>query len=104
MHQHPDFAYEMLKDVDYLQRALNVPHYHQERWDGSGYPEGLSGEDIPLDARIFSVVDVWDALTSDRYYRKAWSRKKTIAYLEDNAGVLFDAKVVTAFLDIIRDV
>ena len=72
MRQHPINAYNMLKDIEYLDQALLIPHYHHERWDGSGYPEGLSGADIPLEARIFAVVDVWDALNSDRPYRDAW--------------------------------
>ncbi len=82
MRQHPVYANEMLKSIDYLRPALLIPHYHHERWDGSGYPEGLKGEGIPLEARIFSVVDAYDALTSDRPYRSAWSVEETIKYLK----------------------
>jgi HD-GYP domain-containing protein (c-di-GMP phosphodiesterase class II) len=92
----------MLKSIDYLNPALNIPHYHHERWNGSGYPEGLKGEDIPLEARIFSVVDAWDALTSDRPYRKAWSDEKTAEYLSEQAGKEFDPEVVRIFLKMIN--
>jgi len=76
MKQHPVFAYEWLSRIEYLQPALDIPYYHHEKWDGSGYPRGLEGEQIPLAARIFAIVDVWDALRSDRPYRKAWSKEK----------------------------
>ncbi|MDY6873168.1 MAG: PAS domain S-box protein [Chloroflexota bacterium] len=101
MRMHPDYAYEMLKSIDYLRPALTIPHYHHERWDGSGYPEGLQGKDIPLAARIFAVVDVWDALTSDRPYRKAWSEEKTKQYLRDMAGKEFDPEMVEIFLEMV---
>ena len=103
MRQHPVYAYEMLKDIEYLWPALNIPHYHHERWNGAGYPEGLKGEDIPLEARIFAVVDAWDALTSDRPYRDAWSVEKTKQYLLDQAGKEFDPDVVEIFLDVLKD-
>ncbi len=102
MRQHPVFAYNMLKEIDYLEPALTIPLYHHERWDGSGYPEGLEGEDIPLEARIFSVVDIWDALTSDRPYRAAWSEEKTLQYLQEQAGKELDPHVVEVFLEIIQ--
>jgi HD-GYP domain-containing protein (c-di-GMP phosphodiesterase class II) len=73
MRRHPEFAHEMLLPILYLRPALDIPYCHHERWDGTGYPRGLKGEEIPLTARIFAVVDVWDALTSDRPYRDAWS-------------------------------
>jgi putative nucleotidyltransferase with HDIG domain len=98
MRQHPVYAYEMLKSIDYLKPALNIPHYHHERWDGSGYPEGLTGEAIPLEARLFAVVDAWDALTSDRPYRKAWSEEETKKYLREMAGIEFDPEVVEILL------
>jgi HD-GYP domain-containing protein (c-di-GMP phosphodiesterase class II) len=101
MRRHPDFAYEMLKDIKYLRPALNIPRYHHERWNGSGYPEGLKGEAIPLEARIFAVVDAWDALTSDRPYRDAWSVEKTKQYMLDQSGKEFDPEVVKAFLEMI---
>jgi len=102
MQLHPIFAYDMLKDIEYLEPALRIPHYHHERWDGSGYPDGLKGEEIPLEARIFAVVDIWDALLSDRYYRDAWSREKTLRYIKDQAGKLLDPEVVSEFLDIVE--
>jgi PAS domain S-box-containing protein len=103
MRRHPVFAYNMLKDIDYLRPALKIPHYHHERWDGSGYPEGLAGQEIPLEARIFMVVDIYDALTSDRPYRGAWSVKKTIEYLQEQAGKELDPEVVAVFLEIIQE-
>lgn len=99
MRKHPSFAYELLYPVEYLRTALDIPYCHHERWDGSGYPRGLKGERIPLAARIFAVVDVWDALTSDRPYREAWSPEQAAAYLRENAGTHFDPKVVKAFFD-----
>ncbi len=103
MRQHPENAYDMLRGIDYLEAALRIPHYHHERWDGSGYPEGLSGEDIPIEARIFAVVDVWDALNSDRPYRDAWPRNDVIQYLREKSGVEFDPAVVDVFFDILGE-
>ncbi len=103
MRQHPVYAYELLSRIPYLRPALDIPHYHHERWDGSGYPEGLKGKEIPLAARIFAVVDVWDALNSNRPYRPAWPREKVIAYLQENAGKLFDPQVVKVFLQVIEE-
>jgi len=101
MKTHPIHAYEMLSRIEYLRPALAIPCSHHERWDGSGYPQGLKGEDIPLAARIFSVVDVWDALQEDRPYRKAWPKDRIIDYLRENAGSQFDPNVVTVFLSIL---
>lgn len=98
MRKHPVFAYQLLTGIPFLKNAYEIPYYHHERWDGSGYPHGLTGEDIPLSARIFAVVDVWDALTSDRPYRKAWPKDKARQYLEENRGILFDPQVVDRFL------
>jgi putative two-component system response regulator len=98
MRQHPVFAYELLKPIRYLHPALDIPHYHHERWDGSGYPLGLRGEQIPLAARIFAVVDVWDAMRSDRPYRKGLPEAEVRDYLWAQAGKLFDRQVVHAFL------
>jgi PAS domain S-box-containing protein len=98
---HPGNAYDMLKGIHYLRPALAIPHYHHERWDGGGYPEGLSGEAIPLEARIFAVVDVYDALTSDRPYRAAWSPMAALAHIEEGAGAHFDPHVVEAFVDMV---
>lgn len=97
MRRHPQTARELLEPIDYLREAMAIPVYHHERWDGNGYPFGLAGEDIPLAARIFAVVDVWDALTSDRPYRDAWSEAEAFAYLREQAGHHFDARCVEAF-------
>jgi HD-GYP domain-containing protein (c-di-GMP phosphodiesterase class II) len=103
MKKHPLNAYNMLVSVDYLKPALDIPYCHHEHWDGSGYPRGLKGEDIPLAARIFSVVDIWDALLSDRSYRPAWTREKTLAYIKSRTGEDLDPKVVKVFLKIISE-
>ncbi len=103
MRQHPQTAYDMLAGIDYLRPALTIPLYHHEKWDGSGYPFGLKGEQIPLAARIFAVVDVYDALTSDRPYRAAWSQAAALEYIREQAGKHFDPKVVEVFLKIIRN-
>jgi putative nucleotidyltransferase with HDIG domain len=102
MRQHPIYAYNMLTPIAYLRPALDIPYCHHEKWDGSGYPRGLAGEQIPLTARIFAVVDVWDALRSDRPYRPAWTEKKALQYIIDEAGKHFDPKVVKEFLKIVR--
>ncbi len=99
MRRHPVTAYALLSTIPYLRPALDIPHCHHEKWDGSGYPNGLKGEEIPLSARIFSVVDVWDALRSDRPYRKALPECEVIMYIESLASVHFDPRVVVAFLD-----
>ena len=98
MRQHPVYAYDMLKPIAYLHPALDIPYCHHEKWDGSGYPRGLKGEEIPLAARIFSVVDVWDALRSDRPYRAAWSKETVLDYIHQRAGQQFDPQVVQVFL------
>lgn len=102
MRRHPEYAYELLAPIKFLRPVLEIPYCHHERWDGSGYPRGLAGEEIPLTARIFAVVDVWDALTSDRPYRPAWPQRKVLAYLNAHAGDLFDPAVVKAFLSLIE--
>jgi len=102
MHQHPGYAYDMLMPISYLRPALDIPYSHHEKWDGSGYPLGLKGEAIPLVARIFAISDVFDALTSDRPYRKAWSVEKTLDYLRSQSGRHFDPKIVEAFLSIME--
>jgi len=104
MRQHPVFAHMLLSPILYLAPALDIPYYHHEKWDGTGYPQGLKEEQIPLAARIFAIVDVWDALSSDRPYRKAWSEGEVLAYIREQAGKHFDPRVVEAFLDIISDV
>ena len=102
MRQHPRFAYDMLSSIRYLEPALKIPYSHHEKWDGTGYPRGLMGEQIPLEARIFAVVDVWDALRSDRPYRPAWDVGKAREYIREQAGIFFDPKVVEHFLKIIK--
>jgi PAS domain S-box-containing protein/putative nucleotidyltransferase with HDIG domain len=103
MHRHPDFAFEMLSPISYLRQALDIPYCHHERWDGSGYPRHLTGEQIPLAARIFAVVDVWDALISDRPYRKAFTKETAVDFVRKNSGELFDSRVVEAFLRLLAD-
>ena len=100
--KHPQDAYNMLNQIDYLQSALEIPYSHHEKWDGSGYPRGLKGKDIPISARIFAVVDVYDALTSDRVYRKAWLKPVVIKYLIEKRGRDFDPTVVDAFIRILN--
>jgi HD-GYP domain-containing protein (c-di-GMP phosphodiesterase class II) len=97
MRRHPQYAYDLIYPIDYLRPALDIPYCHHERWDGSGYPRGLKEEQIPLAARIFAVVDVYDALSCDRPYRTAWSRQDVLSYLHDQSGRHFDPKVVEAF-------
>ena len=101
MRRHPQYAYQMLSPIHYLKQALIIPYYHHERWDGSGYPHKLKGEDIPLLARFFAVVDVWDALSSDRPYRKKMPQKDVIEYLRKEAGRLFDPGIVEIFVPLI---
>jgi len=98
MQQHTAYAYDLLSKIPYLTRALDIPYCHHEKWDGSGYPRGLKGQDIPLSARIFAVVDVYDALTSDRPYRPAWTEQKALDYIREKAGTEFDPAVVGAFV------
>ena len=94
MKNHPVIAYKLLSPIGFLRSAVDIPYCHHEKWDGTGYPHGLKGEQIPLSARIFAVIDVWDALTSDRVYRKAWSNEKALEYIRTQAGMHFDPHVV----------
>jgi putative nucleotidyltransferase with HDIG domain len=98
MKQHTVYAYEMLWPIEFLRLAIDIPYCHHEHWDGTGYPRQLMGDQIPLSARLFAVADVWDALTSDRPYREAWSETKALEYIKTNAGKHFDARVVELFL------
>jgi putative nucleotidyltransferase with HDIG domain len=100
--KHPVTAYELLKNIPFLEKAIEIPYCHHEKWDGSGYPRGLVRHAIPLSARIFAVADVWDALTSDRPYRKAWSKEKVARYIINEAGKHFDPRVVNAFLALVE--
>ena len=104
MRRHPTpLAYEMLSPIAYLLPALDIPYGHHEKWDGSGYPRGLKGEQIPLSARIFAIVDVWDALRSDRPYRRAWTDEAAKSYIRDQSGKHFDPQVVEAFIRLVED-
>jgi len=103
MRLHPQFAYDWLAPIAYLREAMEIPYCHHEKWDGTGYPRGLRGEDIPFTSRIFAVADVWDALTSGRPYRPAWSHEKAKGYIRENSGQHFDPKVVEVFLNHIAD-
>ncbi len=98
MRLHPKFAYDMLSQIPYLRQALDIPYCHHEKWDGTGYPRGLKGDEIPLAARIFAVADVWDALRSDRPYRKGWQPSQVRGYIREQRGKQFDPKVVDIFL------
>ena len=98
MRQHPIYAYELLRQIKFLEPALNIPYAHHEKWDGTGYPLGLKGEQIPLEARIFAMADVWDALTSKRPYRKAMGRTAVIQYIRDHSGTHFDPNLVERFV------
>ncbi|MBU4224846.1 MAG: HD-GYP domain-containing protein [Chloroflexi bacterium] len=100
MRQHPVFAYNFLSPITYLRPAIDIPYCHHEKLDGKGYPRGLKGSEIPFSARVFAVVDVWDALTSNRPYRTAWSKEQTLDYIREKVGTHFDPRVVEAFLDI----
>lgn len=103
MRMHPEYARQMLIDLPYFKNALDIPYCHHEWWDGSGYPRGLKGDDIPLTARIFAIVDAWDALISDRPYRKAWSKRDALAHIIDQSGNHFDPDVVNAFVKMLKD-
>jgi len=101
--QHPVYARQLLAPIGFLRRALEIPYSHHERWDGTGYPQGTAGERIPLGARIFALVDVWDSLTSERPYRAAWPPEKALHYIETQAGKQFDPNLTLLFLDLLRE-
>lgn len=98
MKRHPVYAREMLLHIEYLRPALDIPYCHHEKWDGTGYPRGLKGEEIPLAARIFAVIDVWDALSSDRPYRRAWPAARVFEHIRSQANTHFDPNIVEVFL------
>lgn len=100
--RHPSLAREMLSQIEFLRPCIDIPSYHHERWDGNGYPNGLVGEEIPLTARLFMIVDVWDALTSHRPYRQSWSEAEALEYIKEQSGKHFDPKVVEAFVKLIE--
>ncbi|NOH02889.1 MAG: GAF domain-containing protein [Chloroflexi bacterium] len=98
MRKHPQYAYEMLASISYLRPALDIPYCHHEKWDGTGYPRGLTGTEIPLAARLFAVVDVWDAILSGRPYQKKWTKRQALKYIREQSGKHFDPQVVEVFL------
>jgi len=100
MRRHTNLAYDMLSPIEHLRPALDIPYFHHEKWDGTGYPKGLKAEGIPLGARIFAVVDIWDALISDRPYRSAWSIEKAIEYIKSISGTHLDPDVVEVFMSL----
>jgi len=102
MHKHPRYAYLLLSEIPYLRAAVNIPYCHHEKWDGSGYPRGIEGKEIPLAARVFSVVEAWDVLGCDRPYREAWPNMKIREHLKAQSGVDFDPEIVEKFLDMER--
>ncbi|NMC13376.1 MAG: PAS domain S-box protein [Chloroflexi bacterium] len=102
--KHPEYAYQMLSPIAYLRQALDIPYCHHEKWDGTGYPRGLKEEQIPLAARIFALVDVWDALRSHRPYRPAWSDDEALNYIREQSGLHFDPAVVDAFFDLLPSI
>ena len=95
--KHPIYAQEILSSIPYLKPSLDIPYCHHEKWDGTGYPRGLKGEEIPIAARVFAIVDVWDALRSDRPYRTAWPENEVIAYIRDQSEKHFQPEIVKAF-------
>ena len=103
MQKHPIYAYEMLSELPYFKQALDIPYCHHEWWDGTGYPRGLKDNEIPLVARIFAIVDAWDALISDRPYRKAWVKKEALSHIIDQSGTHFDPEVVNAFVQMLKE-
>jgi HD-GYP domain-containing protein (c-di-GMP phosphodiesterase class II) len=103
MRKHPTFAFELLSPIAYLRSALDIPYCHHEKWDGSGYPRGLKGEQIPLAARLFAIVDVWDALRSDRPYRQGWTKEKVIEHIKSLSGTHFEPKAVELFFNMMSE-
>ena len=101
MRKHPQFAYNMLSPIEYLRPALDIPYNHHEKWDGTGYPRGLKGDEIPMSARLFAIADVWDAVTSDRPYRPAWTQERALAHIREQSGKHFDPTVVELFFKVI---
>ncbi len=99
MKTHPVIAYEILSKINYLGSCLDIPYCHHEKWDGTGYPRGIAGEDIPLAARIFAVIDVWDALGHARVYKPEWAEEQVLTHIREQAGIHFDPTVVNVFLE-----
>lgn len=104
MHKHPLIAVDLLEQIPNIEQAMAIPRSHHEKWDGSGYPDGLAGDNIPLFARIFTLADVYDALTSDRPYRLAWSKANTLAYILRESGRHFDPGIVPVFVKMLSNI
>ena len=100
MRQHPEYGFEFLAPINYLRPSLEIPYSHHEKWDGSGYPRGLRGDHIPMSARVFSLVDTWDALRADRPFRAAWTADRALAYIQAHSGIDFDPKLTELFVRI----
>lgn len=98
MRKYPDYAYDLIYPIEYLRPSLPIPYSHHEKWDGTGYPQGLVGTQIPLPARLFAIVDVWETLTSNRVYRDAWPQDRVMEYIRQQSGTHFDPEVVELFL------
>jgi putative nucleotidyltransferase with HDIG domain len=98
MRKHPDYAYDLIYPVEYLRPCLSIPYSHHEKWNGTGYPQGLMGEEIPLPARLFAIVDVWETLSSDRIYREAWTEDRVMDYIQQQSGTHFDPETVELFM------
>jgi HD-GYP domain-containing protein (c-di-GMP phosphodiesterase class II) len=103
MRMHPLYAYNILNQIEYLALSIDIPYCHHEKWDGTGYPRNLKQEEIPLAARIFAIVDVWDAITHDRIYHSAWDREKAVKYIKEQSGKHFDPHVVEVFIKMIQE-
>lgn len=103
MQTHPEKAYRILSHIEYLAPAIDIPYCHHEKWDGTGYPRGLMGKEIPLAARLFAIVDVYDAITSDRPYRKAWAKEKAVQYVKEQSGKHFCPEAVKVFCDMMKE-
>ena len=99
--RHPRIAYDLLSPIPYLKKSLEIPYSHHEKWDGSGYPQGLKENEIPISARIFAIIDVWDALLSDRPYRDAWPRELVVDYISAESGKHFDPHITKIFIELI---
>jgi len=102
MRKHPEYAYNLLSPIEYLQPAIDIPYCHHEKWDGTGYPRGLKRTEIPISARLFAIVDVWVALTSERVYRKAVSKEETLTFITSHSGTHFDPEAVALFVKVVK--
>jgi HD-GYP domain-containing protein (c-di-GMP phosphodiesterase class II) len=103
MQKHPDYAYDLMYPIEYFRPCLSIPYSHHEKWDGTGYPQGLKDEQIPLSARLFAIADVWDTLSSTRVYREAWPLDKVLNHIKQQSGTHFDPRVVELFLHVINN-